>query len=135
MDQYTEAHLFIAAIRILEHRHKSPPSLEDVCSLLNVSVELGNATRRNLTVKGIVQSLEDPFGVKLAVANHLAIEQLPQESISEDTLAKELAEFQAKKKNSDEKVAAIQAELAKKKKDMFAELEAKLKKEMKEKGE
>jgi len=134
MDQYTEAHLFVAAIRILEHRHNSPPSLDDVCNLLNISVELGNATRRSLAAKGIVQSLEDPFGVKLAIGNHLAIEKLPQKSASEDSLAKELAEFQAKKKNSDEKVAAIQAELAKKKKDMFADLEARLKKEIRSKG-
>jgi len=130
MDQYTEAHLFVAAIRILQHRHNSPPSLEDVCSFLGISIELGNNTRRSLTSRGILQSIEDPFSVKLVIADHLAIENLPKQSAPQDELAKQLAEFQARKKNSDEKVAAIQAELAKKKKEMFADLEAKLKKEM-----
>lgn len=130
MDEYSEAHLFVAAIRVLEHRKTSPPSLEEVCELLQISVELGNTIRRKLTKGGIVASLEDPFGVKLAVADHLAMESLPKEAPAKDALAKELAEFQAKKKNSDEKVAAIQAEIEKKKKDMFADLEARLKKEM-----
>jgi len=134
MDAYSEAHLFIAAIRLLQHRKASPPSLEEVCELLQISVELGNTTRRKLTKAGIVNSLEDPFGVKLMVGDHLAIESLPKEAPAEDSLAKELAEFQAKKKSGDEKVAAIQAELEKKKKEMFSDLEARLKKEMSKKS-
>jgi hypothetical protein len=134
MDAYSEAHLFVAAIRVLQHRKNCPPALEEVCELINVSVELGNTIRRKLSTAGIVNSLEDPFGVKLMVGDHLAIESLPKEAPAEDGLARELAEFQAKKKNSDEKVAALQAEIEKKKKDLFADLEAKLKKEMNKKS-
>ncbi len=48
----------------------------------------------------------------------------------ENKLAQELAKFQAEKKNVDEKVASLQAEMARKKQDLFAEIEAKFKKEL-----
>ena len=48
-------------------------------------------------------------------------------------IADELAAFQKKQQEQNKKVESIQAELAKKKNDMFAELEAKLKKELNQK--
>ena len=32
---YSEGHLFVAAIRILERRHSTPPDLEQVAELLS----------------------------------------------------------------------------------------------------
>ncbi len=128
MDTYTEAHLFVAAIRVLKHLSGSPPRIEDISAMLQVSVESGHIVCRNLKKLGIVETFEDPFAVKLSVANHLAIEDLPRQAVQDNTLAKELEKFQAGKKNMDEKIADIQAEMAKKKKEMFADLEAMFKK-------
>ncbi len=130
MDAYNEAHLYVAAIRLLHHQDGGLPSLEGVCQVLNVSVEAGNAVCRNLKKRGIIEILEDPFSVRLAVANHLDIEKIPQGRNEENNLAKELEKFQAEKRNMDQKVANIQDEMKKKKQDMFSDIEAKLKKEM-----
>lgn len=130
MDAYTEAHVFVAAIRLIQHKEGRPPKLDTVCALMNISIELGNSISRKLHKKGIVEILEDPFTIKLVIADHLAIEQLPKTAPEGKGLAKELEQFQAKKKNTDDKIAAIQAEMARKKQDLFADLEAKFKREM-----
>jgi len=129
MDTYTEAHLFVAAIRVLQHLNGSPPRIEDVGGMLRISVESAHTTCRNLKKLGIVETFEDPFAVKLAVANHLEIEKIPRQAAQENTLAKELEKFQAGKKDMDQKIAVIQAEMAKKRKEMFAGLDAMFKKE------
>ncbi len=59
--------------------------------------------------------MEDPFTIKVVIADYLKIEELPRELSEEDNLAKEIERFQAKKKNFDEKVSSIQAEIEKKK--------------------
>jgi hypothetical protein len=130
MDRYNEAHLYVGAIRVLHHQFGAPPSLEDVCEMLSVSVESGHAVCRDLKKRGIIDTAEDPFSIKLSVAEHLEIEKIPKGEKKDNSLAEELARFQAKKKNMDEKVASIQAEISKKKKDMFSDIEAKFKKEM-----
>lgn len=130
MNSYQEAHLYVAAIRVLEHQGGGAPSLEDVCSLLKVSVESGHATVRSLKKRKILDTAEDPFSIKLMIADHLAIESIADRKENESSLADELAQFQAKKKNMDDKVASIQAEIEKKKKDMFSDIEEKFKKEM-----
>ncbi len=130
MDAYTEAHVFVAAIRVLQHQQGLPPKIEDVCLILQLSVELGHTLCRKLARRGIIEVFEDPFSIKLAVANHLEIENLPKKATEENSLALELEKFQSEKKNVDQKVAAIQAEMAKKRQDLFADIEAKFKKEM-----
>lgn len=130
MNTYEEAHLYVAAIRVLQHQLGAPPSLENVCNLLEVSVESGHAVCRGLKKRGIVETAEDPFSIKLSIADHLAIEEIGQKEQKQDSIADELARFQAKKKNVDDKLAGIQAEIEKKKKDMFSDIEAKFKKEM-----
>jgi hypothetical protein len=130
MDPYTEAHLFVAAIRVLHHQGGCPPNIEDVCAMLGLSVELGHTVCRRLAKRGILETFEDPFSMKLAVANHLEIESLPKKVTEENSLARELEKFQSERKSVEQKVAAMQAEIAKKKQDLFADIEAKFKKEM-----
>ena len=61
MDPYNEAHLFVAAIRIVYHQKQSPPTIDEVCSTLNISVESGLSTCRSLEKLGIIEISEDPF--------------------------------------------------------------------------
>lgn len=130
MDSYNEAHLFVAAIRILSHKNGGPPLLEDVCNLIEISVESGHAISRKLKKSGIIDTAEDPFSLKLAVADHLEIENIPQLEKEKSSLADELVKFQEKKKNMDQKVADIKQQVEQKKKDMFADLDAKFKEEL-----
>ena len=39
---YHRSHLFVSAIRILDHQKSAQPSIEEVCSLLDFSLEQGN---------------------------------------------------------------------------------------------
>ena len=130
MTPYDEAHLFVAATRILTHKQQRSPQIEEICTLLDISVESGLSQVRKLQQKGIVEIYEDPFSLKVSVANHLEIEKLPKEETAKNSLAKELEQFMSKKKNMDKKVEAIQAELEAKKKGMFKDLEEQLKTKM-----
>lgn len=128
MDTYIEAHLFVAAIRILQHQNGSPPKVEEVSAMLKISDELGHTICRKLKKLGIVETFEDPFAIKLAVVNHLDIEKIPKQQAEENSLASEIKKFQAGKRNIEQEIADIQAKMDKKKKEMFADLEAKFKK-------
>lgn len=131
MDTYTEAHIFVAAIRVLQHQKNIPPTLEDVCELLGSSAEAGYAICRTLKKRGIIETLEDPYSIKLFVADHLALEQIPKTREQENTLAKELEKFQQEKRSKDKDVAKIQAELDRKKQEKLSDIEKKFKEQMK----
>ena len=125
-DLYTSAHLVVAAIRILEHQHSAPPSIEQVCQALSFSVERGNFICNKLREMTIIEVIEGAFGTRLSIKDHLKIEDIPKhEKIS--SLADELKKFQNSRKDFTRKIESIQAEKAKKKKDLFAELDKKLK--------
>jgi hypothetical protein len=125
-DLYQKAHLLVAAIRVLEYRHHCPPAVESVCGLLGISVEEGGIFIRKFEESGILEAVESPQGIRLAVRDHSKIEEIPR-GMSETFLDKELKNFQIARKGLSQKVESFQAAQAEKKKQMFAELEKKLK--------
>jgi hypothetical protein len=128
MDLYKKAHLFVAAIRLLEYQMGNSPSIEKVCRMLSFSIEQGNLIVRRLKELGIVEITQGGFGTHLFIQNHLAIENI-QQGEQEDKLAHELEKFQIAQKELSKKVESIKAEQAAKKKNLFAEIEQKLKKD------
>lgn len=128
LSPYHEAHLFVAAIRVLAHRKSAPPAVEEVCGELALSREWGHAVCRRLKEAGIVETVEDPFSVKLFVADYGKIEELPRE-VKESGLNQDLENFRKSKEDMTKKVETIQAELARKRADLFADLEKKMKKQ------
>lgn len=131
MSPYDEAHLFVAAVRVLHHQKNSPPTIEDLCSLLGISVEAGLADCRTYGKKGILEISEDPFSIKIGIADHLKIEELPRKAKDENKLAAELEQFMSKKQDFNKKVDAIKAEMEQKRKNLHNDIEEKLRKEMK----
>lgn len=130
MDQYREAHLYVAAIRLLSHRQPGAPAMSDIGALLDVSQESALAVCRRLAKQDIVKLIDDPFTVRVTIENHLAIEDLPREEKQNDALSQELEKFMAKKQEMNKKVESIQAEMAKKRQDLFSDMEQKLKKQL-----
>ena len=132
-DFYDEAHLFVAAVRILAHQQKNtPPAVEDICGLLSFSSEWGALMCRRLQQLGVVGTIADSIQARVFVADHRKLEEIPrQEQEAAAGFDRELEKFREKKKNLTGKVEAIQSELSKKKKDLFADLEQKLKKQQK----
>lgn len=126
MDLYQKAHLLVAAVRILEYQHHSPPALDAASRLLSVSVEEGGFLLRKLEEAGIMEAVESPQGIRLAIRDHTRIEEIPR-GMSESLLDKELKNFQIARKGLTQKIENFQAAQAEKKKQMFAELEKKLK--------
>ena len=128
LDFYTEAHLFVAAIRVLEHQKKTLPSIRDVCNILNISLEHGNSICRKLFERTVINLVEGAYDSRLFITDHLKLEEIPKEE-KEDKFNEELKRFQEQQKQLSQKIESIHAEQTEKKKNLFAELEKKLKKE------
>ncbi len=129
MDLYENAHLVVAAVRVLEHRHDNAPSIEDICRELSFSAERGNLIVRKLAELGILDVTQGAYGSRVFLRDHLAIEQIPRGG-QEDVLAEELEKFKSARKEHSKKIEAMQAEQAAKKKSLFDEIEKKLKKDL-----
>jgi hypothetical protein len=129
---YQKAHLFVAAIRVLEHQKNAPPLMEEVCELLSFSLEQGHFIGKKLEEMGIVEVVEGGYGLRLFIKDHLAIENIPKDG-QESRLEEALKDFQASKDGFEKKVASIKADQEKKKQDLFADLEKKLKQDLNKK--
>jgi len=123
---YSNAHLVVAAIRVLTHKNSSPPSIDDVCRTLSFSLEQGNFACKKLKEIGIIDLVEGAFGGRLFIKNHLKIEEI-QKDKKEDKLDEALKKFQNSKKEFSKKIESFQAKQTQKQKDLFAELNKKLK--------
>jgi 3-isopropylmalate dehydratase small subunit len=101
--------------------------MDQVCRIISFSLEQGNFICKKLKEIGVVDVVEGGFGTRLFIKNHLKIEEIPKTQ-KKDTLEESLKAFQNSKKDFTQKIESFQAKQAKKQKDLFAELEEKLKK-------
>lgn len=133
-DPYSQAHLVVSAIRVLEHRQSAPPSIEEVCKTLEYTLEQGYMVCRKLKELGIIDIVEGTFGTRLSVKDHLVIEEIPR-GIQESHLDKELKAFQTnrRERTKEMEVQSFKAKQEEKKKALFAEIEKKLKSNLEEK--
>ena len=129
---YSNAHLFVAAIRVCEHQKSVPPSIDDICQALSFSLERGNFICKQLKEMDIIEAVESPYGVRLSVKNHIKIEDIPKEE-KESALEDELEKFKQTQKSFAKKIEAFTAKQKEKKKSLFDEVEKKLKKELEKK--
>jgi DNA-binding Lrp family transcriptional regulator len=127
---YVEGHLFVAAVRIIEHRHKAPPALDQIAKMLGFSSEQTGLISRRLEQHGIIELVESAYGDRWAVADHLQLEALPSERETSQ-LDDELKKFQAKRNKITKKVEDFKEQQAQKQKDLFSELQKQLKKQLK----
>ncbi len=125
--QYHEGHLFVAAVRDLEHCHAAPPSLDQITEMLGLSAEQTGLICRRLHDADIVKLVEGAFGDRWMVKDHLKLEDLPRETEASQ-MDEALKQFQAEKNKIAQKVESIKEQQAQKQKDLFAEIEKKLKK-------
>ena len=133
LDLYHSSHLLVAGIRVLEHLHHRPPTMDDVCAFLSISLEQGNLICRKLTEVGCLEVVEGSYGIRLFIRDHLKLEDLPKTAAG-DSLGKAVRQFQDSRKDIENKVAAIKADQADKTKNLFAELEKKLKSDLDKKN-
>ena len=132
-DFYSNAHLTVAAIRVCEHRHSTPPSLEEICDTLSFSIEKASLILRRLKEMDIIDVVKGSYGDRFFIRDHLKLEDIPRGQ-EENKLEEELKKFQDTQKALSQKVESFKAEQAKKKKDLFSEMEKKLKAELEKKS-
>lgn len=132
-DFYSQAHLMVAAIRVYEHLNSRPPSIEDLCQTIDFSIEKGNFICRRLEELNIIEAVQGSYGTRLFVREHLKIEDIPRGD-PENKFEDELKKFQDSRKAISQKVETFQAQQKQKKKDLFAEMEKKLKEELEKDG-
>ena len=132
IDFYTKAHLFVSAIRILEYKDKAAPSIENVCRIISCSLEQGNLICNKLVERQIIDIVEGAYGTSLYIKNHLAIEEISK-GAKESKFEKEIKKFQENQNKISQKVESFQTDQVEKQKNLFAELEKKLKKETEKK--
>lgn len=126
---YAQGHLFVAAIRVLEHQRQAPPALDQISKMLGFSAEQTGLLSRRLQQQGIIELVESAYGDRWAVADHEKLETLSRESESSQ-LDNELKKFQAERNKIAQKVEHFKEQQAKKQKDLFSELQKKLKKDL-----
>lgn len=126
---YRDAHLVVAAIRILENRHSAPPAITEICELLSLSLEQGGYICRKLCDLEIVRTVPGAYQDRLVIADHLKIESIPRDAHTDD-LQQELERFKRLQKDQAHRIEAIKTSQAEKKKTLFAEMEEKLRKEL-----
>jgi len=101
-------HAHVGAIRVLHYRTGRPPTLEEVAELLGSTVEVTNHRLRALEAIGAVTIVENPFEAHVSVANHRALEELPEEA-DEEGLADAVEDFKRRQvEKADEMMRAFE---------------------------
>jgi DNA-binding transcriptional regulator GbsR (MarR family) len=132
-DLYATAHLFVSAIRVVEHQMNAPPTIDDISKVLVMSIERSSYVCRKLQELGVIDSVKGSYGNRLFVRDHLKIEEIPRDADGTQMEA-ELQKFKESQKALTQKIENLQAKQAQKKKDLFAEMEKKLKQELDKKS-
>ena len=132
-DFYSKAHLVVAAIRVFAHLHARPPGVDDLSKTINISIEQSNFVCRKLEELGVIEAVEGSYGARLFILDHLKIEEIPRGE-EENKLGEEVKKFQDTQKAIVQKMESFQVKQEQKKKDLFAEMEKKLREELDKKS-
>jgi len=100
-----DAHLLIAAVRVLAHREGRSPRPDEVAELLGLpeaAIRLQTAALQEI---GAVTLVESAFEQHLEIRDHLAVEELAAGSGPE--LSADLADFDRRKQEEAEKMARL----------------------------
>ncbi len=126
---YEDGHLVVAAVRVLGHRSGKPPTPEEVADLVDMPAEFIRNVAISLGEEGILKVLENPFEIRLEIADHMKLETLPRKS-EKPSIGDEIDEFLKKRKEKvkeTEKMLSLE-ELEKRKKEKLAKLEEEMRK-------
>jgi len=98
-----QGHLIVASIRVLSHLHKRPPTPEEIAGQLGLSREQVLHVLRGLEERGIVRPIENPFDVRMDIADHKAVEKLPVKAKGPD-MGREIEDFHRKTEDRQKRI-------------------------------
>lgn len=123
---YKEAHLLVAAVRVLEYRHQRPPALEQIAELLSVSTEEAGRLCRKSESAGIIETLEKSGEIRVFIKDHQLIENLADQG-PDTPLSAELEKFRKQKQAQRKTIDELRTRQADKRKKMHEQIEQQLK--------
>ncbi len=104
-----DAHLIVAAIRVLSHREGRAPRPDEVAELLGLPPAVLRISLAALQDLGIVALVESAFDNHVEIRDHLRIEELAAET-AEGDLSEDLADFDRRKQEEAEKMSRLFSE-------------------------
>lgn len=123
----SQAHLVVAAVRVLAHKTGRPPSVEELAELLGWSKELVGHLVRALEARSIVQTIKSPFDLRVEIGNYLGLEELPVEDTGPG-LQDEVEEFHERFRKKQEELQNLfdSGEVERRKRQRLAGLDKEL---------
>jgi len=100
-----DAHLLLAAVRVLGHRLGRSPQPEEVAELLDLPAATIRLQAAALADLGALLQVESAFETHLEVGDHTRVEELPEGA--GEALADDLADFGRRKQQEAEKMARL----------------------------
>lgn len=99
----SEGQLMTAAIRVLSHREKRPPTPQEIAELLRLSQEITLHVLRGLEARGIVRSMTTPFEVRVTIEDESGVAELPVVSTGPD-MGHEIEDFHRKAEDRQKRI-------------------------------
>ncbi len=124
---YYQGHVIAAAIRLCLHQKGIQPSIRDLSDMTSYSKESLYFICNRLEKNGIVEVVKGAFDEKVYLKNHKRLEGLPKESNNRLDLREDIERLQEEGIKRQKEIEGLWESEAAKKKDLFSELEKKLK--------
>jgi hypothetical protein len=122
-----QAHLVVAAVRVLAHRENRPPTADEVAVLLGLAPEPVSVAVRELVGLGILREVADAYAARLEVGDLPRIEELA--AGGGPAMESELKSFSEKKREREQALRKqFEGDLKGGKEKRFSKLEDDLKK-------
>jgi DNA-binding transcriptional regulator YhcF (GntR family) len=122
---YDQAHLWVAGIRVYEHLHNKPPSINEMADFLKISPEVSTLISKKLGDLGVIGIIKAEFEERLYVQDYAKIEELPRD-IAPNGMEKEIEKFRQQQTSRLDEIAK-KLESGKENKKVFSDLDKALK--------
>lgn len=127
---YQKGHLLLSGIRIFEFNNEYAPGIEDLWHMFeSISREDLEFVVRRMENMGVVNVVGAAGSHRIFIGDHLKLEELKEEDKG-PSMENEVAKFKEQQSKIGEKVTQMQAEQKNRKKDLYADMEQKLKAEI-----
>lgn len=126
---YYRAHLLVAACRVLAHQAGAPPTVKDIAKMLRYTEEDCQHTVNSLEKMGVLRVVASGADDRIFVEDPVPLEDLPREKET-GKMEKALGEYAEKRRAEMDRIKQLAKGEGQRKKDLFAALSEKLKKDV-----
>lgn len=99
-----EAHLVVAAVRVLDHVEKHPPTETEIAGMLHWHEDRARVVAHGLVEFGALSAIKSPFEVRYRLADASKLDTLPAGEGVDDSISKEMKDFEARSKADQDEI-------------------------------